>query len=163
MARDEDQYEADRPSDDDAGPTSPRTGDLPLVGAAMTADELAERIRAAGTEQPPSAARLLPAIRKATVVRLDGHDAGPRASLPVAVRRAALATRETLRNPAVAASLATVATVAAQVGLRLLDQRASARVAPRVPAATPPSPPASGWVRITETRSVTIQQLRQHP
>lgn len=161
MAHDEDvEHEADRAWGADAAPL--HSGDLPVMGTAVTADELADRIRAAGSGQPATPARRLPAIRKATVVRLD-RDVRPRPPLPVVVRRVALATRESLRNPAVAASLATVATVAAQVGLRLLDQRAAARVAPRSPVGTLAAPPVSGWVRITETRSVTVQQLRPYP
>lgn len=164
MARDEDvQPAASTPAEAAAYPAQP----------AEDPAELAERIRAVGSGQPTPATDRLPAVRRATVVRRDGAYEGrsDRLPLPVVVRRVALATRESLRNPAVAASVTALVTVAAQVGLRMLDQRARGRSAARLPVrptavTAPPAvssvPPAGGWVRITETRSVTVQQLRQY-
>ncbi len=96
----------------------------------------------------------VPAGRARVILRARRRPPGREDLLPAA-RRLVEVARSGLRHPAVAASASAAVTVAAQVGLRMLEQRANGRTA-----AGPPLP--ARVLRITETHTLTVE-VRQRP
>lgn len=89
---------------------------------------------------------------------------GERAPVAAAAARVIALARVAARNPAVVASATAAVTVAAEVGLRLLQQQALARAtAPRAGHAVGTVARQGATVRLTETWSATrVVEIRYH-
>ena len=102
--------------------------------------------RPTGDEQGDAAERL--PVRTIRAVPLARPGSG--STLALRARRVVLAARTGLRNPAVASAATAAVAVAAEVGLRLVQQQAAARTSRPAP-----SPPHGATVWVTETWSMT--------